>query len=163
MKAASLQEIRQQLQQATPAELTEYCLRLARHKVENKELLTFLLYEKDDEAGFIRGVKEQADELFSQMNTSQVYFAKKGLRKILRILQKNIRFAASRQVEIELLLHFCDKLLQSELPVTTHRILANILDAQLRKIDKAIGMLHEDLQYDYRKSLNRILAAADMS
>lgn len=160
MKAATLQEIRQQLQQATASELTEYCLRLARHKVENKELLTFLLYEKDDEAGFIRGVREQVDELFSQMNTAQVYFAKKTVRKILRILQKHIRFAASRQVEIELLLHFCDKLLQSELPVTTHRILANILDAQLRKIDKAIGMLHEDLQYDYQKSLNRILASA---
>jgi len=163
MKTASLQEIKQRLQHASPAELTEYCLRLARHKVENKELLGFLLYEKDDEAGFVRGVKEQADELFSQMNTSQVYFAKKSLRKILRILQKNIRFAASRQVEIELLLHFCDKLLQSGLPVTTHRVLANMLDVQLRKIDKAIAMLHEDLQYDYRKSLNRIFAAADMS
>jgi hypothetical protein len=163
MKTASLQEIKQRLQHASPAELTEYCLRLARHKVENKELLGFLLYEMDDEAGFVRGVKEQADELFSQMNTSQVYFAKKSLRKILRILQKNIRFAASRQVEIELLLHFCDKLLQSGLPVATHRVLANMLDVQLRKIDKAVGMLHEDLQYDYRKSLNRILAAADMS
>ena len=163
MKTASLQEIKTQLKQSTESELLDYCIRLARHKLENKELLTYLIYDRFDEVAFINGVKEQADEWFGQVNTTQVFFAKKTLRKILRFLQKNIRFAASKQVEIELLCHFCDKLIQSELPVLTNRLLHHMLEAQLRKIDKAIAGLHEDLQHDYQKKMNRILGlmAAD--
>ena len=158
MKSASLQDLRLQLKNAAPAELMEYCIRLARHKVENKELLTYLIYEQDDEAAFIRGVRDEADTLFAGINRSHVYYAKKGLRKILRFLQKNIRFAASKQVEIELLLHFCERMMETGLPVQTHRVLKTILDTQIGKIDKAIGTLHEDLQYDYRKSLQRIIS-----
>ncbi len=156
MKSASLQELRLQLKNAAPAELMEYCIRLARHKVENKELLTYLIYEQDNETAFIRGVCDEADTLFAGINRSHVYYAKKGLRKILRFLQKNIRFAASKQVEIELLLHFCERLLDTGLPVQTHRALKTLLDTQIAKLEKAIGTLHEDLQYDYRKALNRV-------
>lgn len=158
MKSASIQDLRLQLKNAAPAELMEYCLRLARHKVENKELLTYLIYEQDDAAAYILRVRDEADTLFAGLNHSQVYYAKKGLRKILRFLQKNIRFAASKQVETELLLHFCERMLETGLPVQTHRALKTLFDTQIGKIDKAIGSLHEDLQYDYRKALQRIIS-----
>ena len=48
MKAASISEIKTELKGLPPAQLTELCLRLARFKKENKELLTYLLFEAND-------------------------------------------------------------------------------------------------------------------
>ena len=88
MKAASVNEIKQELKELTPAQLTELCLRLARFKKENKELLTYLLFEAHNLPAYINSIKQQMDEDFSQVNTSNLYFAKKTLRKILRIANK---------------------------------------------------------------------------
>jgi len=44
MKAASSKEIKSALIEQSPTQLTELCLRLARFKKENKELLTYLLF-----------------------------------------------------------------------------------------------------------------------
>ena len=47
MKAATINELKQELQNIPPAKVTELCLRLARFKKENKELLTYLLFEEN--------------------------------------------------------------------------------------------------------------------
>ena len=106
MKAASVNEIKQQLKEVNPTELIELCLRLARFKKENKELLTYLLFEADDLQAYIANVKKQMDEDFSQINISHLYFAKKTLRKILRIANKYIRYTGSKEAEIEILLYY---------------------------------------------------------
>ncbi len=77
MKAASAQEIKNALKALDAKAVTELCLRLARYKKENKELLTFLLFEADDLPAYIKGVNEEIDEGFGGLNTTSVYFAKK--------------------------------------------------------------------------------------
>ena len=57
MKAASIREIKQVLENSTKTELSEVCLRLAKYKKENKELLTYLLFEADDEQNYLQNVK----------------------------------------------------------------------------------------------------------
>ncbi len=64
MKAVTVKELREELTNCTPKELRELCLRLARFKKENKELLTYLLFESSDEVLFIEGVKKEVDEQF---------------------------------------------------------------------------------------------------
>ena len=59
MKAATVNEIKQQLKETKPTELIELCLRLARFKKENKELLTYLLFEADDLQTYIANVKKR--------------------------------------------------------------------------------------------------------
>ncbi len=54
MKAASIQELKQELQHTSLKEITELCLRLARFKKENKELLTYLLFEASDAESLYR-------------------------------------------------------------------------------------------------------------
>ena len=54
MRAATIQEIKQELATVKPAQLMSLCLRLAKFKKENKELLTYLLFEAGDEAGYLR-------------------------------------------------------------------------------------------------------------
>lgn len=107
MKAASAQEIKAALKEQDAKELIELCLRLSRYKKENKELLTFLLFEADDLPNYIKTVNEQVDEIFTQVNTSSVFFAKKTIRKALRIANKYIRYTGSKTAEVEILLHYC--------------------------------------------------------
>jgi hypothetical protein len=156
MKAASISEIRGELKLLPAPRLTELCLRLARFKVENKELLTFLLYEAADIQAFIVGVKAEMDESFASLNTRNLYIAKKMLRKILRTVNKFIRFSGDKQVEVELLLHFCSRM--EDTGVTAHRntALGNLYKGQIKKIGIALDGLHEDLQHDYARQLEHL-------
>ncbi len=63
MKAATINELKQELEHLSAAELKELCLRLAKFKKENKELLTYLLFEAHDTEAYSRSVKEEMDEL----------------------------------------------------------------------------------------------------
>ncbi|MDQ3846973.1 MAG: hypothetical protein M3342_23610, partial [Bacteroidota bacterium] len=95
MKAASINEIKQQLKTLPSSQLMDICLRLARYKKENKELLTFLLFEADDPESYINGIKSEMDEVFSAIHSTNLYLVKKSLRKILRTVTKYIRFTGS--------------------------------------------------------------------
>ena len=64
MKAVSVVSIKKELKHLSNDELTELCLRLSKFKKENKELLTYLLFESHNETGYIETVKEYIDEQF---------------------------------------------------------------------------------------------------
>ena len=156
MKAASISDIKQELTNLQPAKLLELCLRLAKYKKDNKELLNYLLFEANDEQTYISNVKTEMEEAFAEINQSSLYFAKKSLRKILRNTAKHIRYSASKQAEVELLLHFCKTLKHSGIPLKNSIVLNNLYQFQLKKVAKVIATLHEDLQYDYLKELNKL-------
>ncbi len=156
MKAASISDIKQELTNLQPAKLLELCLRLAKYKKDNKELLNYLLFEANDEQTYISNVKTEMEEAFAEINQSNLYFAKKSLRKILRNTAKHIRYTASKQAEVELLLHFCQTLKHSGIPLKNSTVLNNLYQFQLKKVAKVIATLHEDLQYDYLKELNQL-------
>src|SRR6185503_11078344 len=91
MKASTINELKQELVNTPASTLVELCLRLARFKKENKELLTYLLFEAHDTAAYIKSVKQAMAEQFEDINKSNVYYIKKTLRKILRTAKKYIR------------------------------------------------------------------------
>lgn len=156
MKAATISELKQELLNTPPAKVTELCLRLARFKKENKELLTFLLFEADDIPAYIANVKQEMDTQFESINKSNVYFVKKTLRKILRITNKYIRYSGNTDVETELLIYFCATVKSMGTTINNNQIIINIYKNQLKKIDKAIASMHEDLQYDYLKAVKAL-------
>ncbi len=153
MKSATVFEIKDELLQLPPARLVDLCLRLVKFKKENKELLTYLLFEAHDIDAYIGLVKTEMAEAFTEINSSNLYFAKKTIRKILRNINKYIRYTGSKQAEIELLLFYCRTLKESGIPFQKSPALVNLYDGQLKKIKKAIETLHEDLQYDYNREL----------
>jgi len=157
MKAASIQEIKKALSDTNSKILLEYCLRLAKYKKENKEMLSFLLFEADDVPNFISEIKKETTEQFGQINKSNVYFIKKSVRKILKNINKQIHFATSSQAECELLIHFCNCFALHSIPVSKSRQLTNLYQNQLKKIEKALRELHPDLQYDLKKQLMKSL------
>ena len=149
MKAAKVSEIKKDLTSKTQPELLDLCLHLAKFKKENKELLTYLLYEADDEASFIQSIKEEVDEQFLEINTSSYYFIKKSMRKILRNIKKHIRYSKNKETEVELLIYYCVKLNSFSPSITRSTALVNLYQRQLVSIRKTVSSLHEDLQYDF--------------
>lgn len=153
MRPTTIHDIKQELSTLKPAELISICLRLGRFKKENKELLHYLLFEAHDEDGYVRSVKDEIDELFSTINLSQLYFAKKTLRKIVRVINKFSRYSGNKQTDLELRIHFCRKLKDSGIPLRQNPVISNLYDGQLKKINTVLATLHEDLQHDYSREI----------
>ncbi len=156
MKAATVYQLKQELQHRSEKELIELCLRLSKFKKENKELLTYLLFESDDEAGFITNVKAWMDTAFEDVNIIRTYFVKKGIRKILRETKKYIRYTQNKETEVELLLYFCFKMKDFKPSLFRNQVLRNLYDRQIEAIEKKIAKLHEDLQYDYTVEIENL-------
>jgi len=156
MKASTINELKQELANTPASTLIDLCLRLARFKKENKELLTYLLFEAHDTPAYIKSVKNAMALQFTDINKSNVYFVKKTLRKILRTAKKYIRYSGLAVVEIELLIYFCESMKELNIPINKNTVLLNIYQNQLKNINKVLESLHEDLQYDYLKAINKL-------
>ncbi|MES2849954.1 MAG: hypothetical protein V4685_12920 [Bacteroidota bacterium] len=157
MKAASVNELKEELKELPANRLVEICLRLAKYKKENKELLNYLLLESGDEQAYINAVKNEITTEFETVNSSNLYFAKKTIRKILRITNKHSRYIGTKQAEAELLIYFCTVLRDSGISFEKSTALNNLYQAQIKKASKAIDTMHEDLQYDYKKELDKLI------
>ena len=157
MKAATINELKLELTNTPAEQLAELCIRLAKFKKENKELLTYLLFEAFDENTYIENIKLQMQQQFEEINMTNLYFVKKSLRKILRNIAKHVRYTASKQAEVEILMHFCYTLNNSTIPIKNSTALINLYQFQLKKLTKLIDTLHEDLQYDYLKELDKLM------
>lgn len=151
MKASSISDIKQEINALPAKQVSELCLRLARFKKENKELLTYLLFEANDEQGFVDGIKAEIDAAFEVINVSQLFFAKKSVRRIVRLINKYSRYSNERETELQLRLHFCQRLKGSGIPVRKNAVINNLYISQLKKIAAGIAVLHEDLQYEYNR------------
>lgn len=156
MKAVSIKELKEELANCTPKEIRDLCLRLARFKKENKELLTYLLFESTDEGMYIESIKEEVDLQFDQINRKSPYLIKKSFRKILRTIRKYGRYSQKKETEVELLLYFCTKLKKFTPSIRKNTGLYNFYIRLVEAIRKKVILLHEDLQFDYTTELDNL-------
>jgi len=156
MKAASLNELKQELMTLPPKKVLELCLRLAKFKKENKELLNYLLFEAHNEQGYVENVKKEIDEQFALVPRGNWYLAKKSLRKILKSIGKYSKHTATKESEVEMILHFTKNLHDSGIRFRSYKALSNLYDQQLKKLNGLIEQVHEDLRFDYRKQLKAL-------
>lgn len=160
MKPEKLSDIKKELAGRTVQELTEICLRIAKYKKENKELLNYLLFDSDDPLLFSEKVKTFLEEDFKAMQ-KHYYHSTKSLRKILRIMNRYAKYTGNKQVEVEFSLWFCTNFLNYADMNTSHKPLQAIFIRQLEKISKLLPKLHEDLQFDYQGEFETLLHKAD--
>ena len=156
MKAATVHEIKKVLASHEYDAVVEFCMRLARFKKENKELLTYLLFEAEDEPGYVEQVKAEIDDQFSALPKGNLYYVKKSLRKILRMTNKQIRYSGMRLSEVELRIHFCTHVKNSGIRLDKSPVLLNLYQQQLRKIHLALAKLPEDTQFDYLRAVESL-------
>lgn len=157
MKAVTIKQLKEELSHKSANELKELCLHLSRFKKENKELLTYLLFESHNEETYIQTIKEQMDVQFLEINTKSFFYIRKSVRKILSLTKKYIRYSKKKETEAELLLYFCIKLKEMKPSINRSQRLLNVFNSQIKMIKKAIEKLHEDLQYDYQLELEELL------
>jgi len=157
MKAATVNEIKKELKTLDPEMLQGLCMRLAKYKKENKELLTYLLYEANNEQSYIAAIKEDVDELFHELPShTNVYYVKKSLRKILRFVNKQIKYSGIKLTELELRIYFCTKVIEAKIPLRQGTVLYNLYQQQLKKIYSIVAKLPDDLQLDYQHEIKMI-------
>jgi hypothetical protein len=156
MKSATIRELKQELQDRPAHEVMALCLRLCRFKKENKELMTYLLFEAQDEESFIESVKQELDQRFEQVNRKSPYFVRKSFRSILQHARKFIRYSSNKETEVELLLHYCRRLKEFKPDIRQHRRQLSIHQKLTGQLEKKICALHEDLHYDYLNELKRV-------
>ena len=155
MKAASLNDIKKELNSLDQDVIQSLCMRLAKYKKENKELLTYLLFEANHESGFVTGVKEEINDLFQDL-PSNTYYLKKTLRKILRHVNKQIKYSGIKETELELRICFCVHMKEAKIPLQSSTQIFNLYQQQVNKIMAALAKLPEDLQADYQREIDLI-------
>lgn len=153
MKTATVRQIKDELLNLSSDELIELCLKMTKFKKDNKELLTYLLFEADNEHAYVESVKREIDTQFEQINTSSYFYIKKSVRKILRLTKKHIQYSKRKDTEADLLIYFCSRLKNFSPSIENNPALVNLYDRQISAIRKAISTLHEDLQYDFETEL----------
>lgn len=156
MKVASIQDIKSELANTPHQGLVDICLRLAKYKLDNKELVSYLLFEASDEIGYIKQVKLQIEEDFKGLNKRSQFLAKKTIRKALRTANKHSKYSGNKQTELELLIHFSKQLRLSGLTLRANTVIGNIYMRQFLRIKKVLSGLHEDLQYDYQDEVEML-------
>ena len=157
MKAASINELKQELVTLPPKKVLELCLRLAKFKKENKELLNYLLFEAHNEQGYVESIKKEINDEFWNMPRGNMYIIKKALRKILRSLSKYSKHMQNKESELEMLIHFCKNLKESGVRYRTNKALSNLFDQQMKKLNSLVDQVHEDLRFDYKRQLEELI------
>lgn len=158
MKISSIHSLKSELNEKTNLELVNYCLRLAKYKKENKELLTYLLFDSKNESYYIESIQDEMREAFKELVSKPRYLRQKLLRKLLRNLKKYIRYSGRKETEIELLIEFCFLIKRSSQDLLVDKIIYSIYHKQLEIVKKRLNQLHEDLQLDYQEQLNELLS-----
>lgn len=156
MKPATAVQIRKELKFRSKEELEQLCLRLSRFKKENKELLTYLLFEADHEDSYVAEVKDFITQQFEETPNTNFYRTKKRIRKILRETKKFIRYSSVKETEVALLLHFCDKMITFSSSIKRSKTMMQLYERQILMVEKKIDELHEDLQLDYISELKQL-------
>ncbi len=156
MKTTSISGIKKELQSIVVEDVVDICLRLIKFKRDNKELVHYLLFESGNEIGYIKQAKQDIDEAFAQTNNSSFYLAKKSIRRALRITDKYIKLSGKPETELELLLFFCTCMQNTAINWKQSKVLLNIYQRVLARIEKSYTLLHEDLQFEYRQSLDSL-------
>ena len=156
MKAESIIKIRKTLESSDRITLQKLCLCLAKFKIENKELLTYLLYESREEEEYVKKIKSLINKMFCEINTDSYFYIKKSIRKIRRKIGRFSKYSNQPETEIELLIYFCNKMINIKPSIFNNKTLTNIL---IRTIDSSIKKnfkLHEDLQYEYNIKIQKL-------
>ncbi|MEO5910796.1 MAG: hypothetical protein ABIP95_07900 [Pelobium sp.] len=156
MNSPKLAELKKELNFIEGKELRELCLRLAKHKTENKELLHYLLFYSHQKDIYIHEIKTLISNDLDDLHPS-IYYVTKQLRKLLRVMNKHIKFISEKDKEADIVLHFCEEFIKHPIVSTHHKALILLLFRQLKRAHKIIIKLNEDLAFDYQRQFDELI------
>ncbi len=156
MNVLSIGEVKKNLKHLTDDELSALLIKLAKYKKVNKEYLSFLLLNESNEDLYVEEVKEHLTELLDNINQSSIQYAKKTLRKVLRVLKQCSAFSEKDVTQLELSVFFCNELNKLQRSIRNHSIVQGMYNREVTKIDKIMKCMHEDLVADYETEWSQL-------
>ena len=162
MHLFSLQEQKKELHQLSKTELEAICLRFARFKKENKELLEFVLFHQGNPQAYADALKKDLEEVFKSLSGANYTDAKK-LRKITKALNKHAKYMQNPTLEVDLWIWFCLTYCDSMAAKSTAQVIRNFFVKAVLKVEKMQSKLHEDLAFDVAQELEKIGQIASKS
>ncbi len=156
IKTNTVHTIKKELLNLPKEMVIEHCLRMAKYKKDNKELLNYLLFEADSEGNYVSVIKDDIKAQFADINQETFYYAKKNIRRIHRMTTKHIKHSGKKETEIELLIFFCLQMQNCAVSFKESKVMTNLYERQIKNIEKALKSLHEDIRLDYEDELDEI-------
>lgn len=156
MKIASLAEIKKELQHLSQKELIDVVTDLSKFSTDNKLFLYFKLYGRDQPRLFAEMVQEELINDFRNGNQRNAHYAKKSAQAIRRKLNKYLKFTKDRPTQIDLISFFCEMLYEYGYLMYRHPVIDNLYGMQVSKVERLLGQMHEDLQFDYRDKVKEL-------
>lgn len=156
MSPASVEDIKKELQRLPPKKVLELTLRLARFKKENKELLTYLLFEAGDEQGYVQSLQFEIDEQLQRISKAPSATVKKQLRRITTLINRQSKYIGNKASSAELHLYLCFGLLNHPEKLLTITSANTIFHQQLNKASRLVPLLEEDLQHDFQLKIDQL-------
>lgn len=155
MQPASIDTIKQELKQLPPKQVMDLLLRMARFKKENKELLSYLLFESDNEQGYVDQIKEEIKEELEKIDGLSAYQYKKQFRKVQRKLNKPIKYMSSKASAIELYMHMVESINAKRKTIFIQGFLEKVSQQYILKIKKLLPGVEADLASDIERQLSK--------
>ena len=156
MATIKLQTQKKEITKLDNKHLAEICIRLAKHKTENKELLNYLLFYAHDNEPYIDDLKKDIAAVYNNLPIGE-YACTVQLKKLILRLNKHLKFVADKSREAEIITEFCQTFIQHINIRSHYSPLIQVLYRQFVKLNKVILKLDEDLQFDYQQPIEEIL------
>lgn len=156
MQPASIETIKAELKQLPPKQVFDLLLRLARFKKENKELLTYILFESSDEPGYLQQVKAEITDELVTIDGLPAYQYKKQFRKIQRKLNKPLKYMGSKAAAVELYMHMVHMIAAKKKTIFIRAFLDKMLQQYVTKIERLLPALDPDISSDIKRELRMV-------
>lgn len=161
IEKVALADIKQALQQATPNELRDLCVRLARFKQDNKQLLHYALFYQDRPEVFIEEVNVRLKEAVETFNYSHAYWVKKGLRKWQRQVNLLGRISGEPWVQAKLQGMYALACYEAASKVAATEVLTNLCAQATKKFYAQVAKLEADWQHDLTRTFERSMKSLE--
>ncbi len=151
-----LSDLKKELSELSKPDLIKLCLRVAKLKRENKELLAYLIFDADDPLFYAQKLKPELVDIFT-LPFQHPYYLTKSIRKSLRIVSKYYRFTSNKQGETELLLYLVEQFHEHWRAEFKYQALAKVIFRCLDKAQSNLKRIDEDYRADFEQPLQKLL------
>ncbi len=156
-----LSDLKKELLELSKPELIQLCLRVAKLKRENKELLAYLIFDSEDPLFYAQKLKPEIKEVFEQP-FQHAYYLTKSIRKAMRLITKYYRFTSNKQGETELLIYLVEEFYLSWRNEYRYQALGKVIFRCLEKAQSNLKKIDEDFRADFEDPINELVKKTNL-
>lgn len=150
-----LNDLKKELAHLNAKELLTLLLRMTKMKVENKELLNYILYYDEKPLEYAQSYVEELAKPIIESRSNEFYLLK-GLRKSKRLISKIFKITKSREAELSAVLALLEAF-REHYPMPRFRNNTRyFIESLILKSEKNLSMLNEELRLDYQYRIDEL-------